>query len=270
MQKGFDDMAMSPYIFIVLILIILSMYRERTVKPGKLLIIPLLLLWGVSASFQPAYFHSVLHVAISGILLLIGLACGFGIGKMVNVRIHPETGKVTSRGSLGSVILILVILSLRMAARTWSAWEQRDVYCHYSFYVLRSPRHHHSPQHHALQSIQTTDRWQSIHSITERRTSMNGQTPARHYYKKLVPSLILILNCIQFLSHPTKADPILLAFVFAVYLAFIWIIPMWHPLLLVWAYSSDSGSWPISFGLFPAKSRVPPIFDCIFNDICRL
>lgn len=31
----------------------------------------------------------------------------------------PETGKVTSRGSLGSVILILVILSLRMAARTW-------------------------------------------------------------------------------------------------------------------------------------------------------
>ncbi|WP_185184091.1 DUF1453 family protein [Bacillus subtilis] len=112
-------MAMSPYIFIVLILIILSMYRERTVKPGKLLIIPLLLLWGVSASFQPAYFHSVLHVAISGILLLIGLVCGFGIGKMVNVRIHPETGKVTSRGSLGSVILILVILSLRMAARTW-------------------------------------------------------------------------------------------------------------------------------------------------------
>ncbi|XRL90240.1 DUF1453 domain-containing protein [Bacillus subtilis] len=109
-------MAMSPYIFIVLILIILSMYRERAVRPGKLLIIPLLLLWGVSASFQPAYFHSVLHVAISGILLL---ACGFGIGKMVNVRIHPETGKVTSRGSLGSVILILVILSLRIAARTW-------------------------------------------------------------------------------------------------------------------------------------------------------
>ncbi|ARW08838.1 DUF1453 family protein [Bacillus atrophaeus] len=112
-------MAMSPYIFIVFILIILSMYRERTVKPGKLLIIPLLLLWGVSASFQPSYFHSILHVAISGMLLLIGLACGFSIGKMVNVRIHPATGKVTSRGSLGSVILILVILSLRMAARIW-------------------------------------------------------------------------------------------------------------------------------------------------------
>ncbi len=36
-------MAMSPYIFIVLILIILSMYRERAVRPGKLLIIPLLM-----------------------------------------------------------------------------------------------------------------------------------------------------------------------------------------------------------------------------------
>ncbi|WP_420976483.1 sensor histidine kinase [Bacillus vallismortis] len=53
---------------------------------------------------------------------------------------------------------------------------------------------------------------------------MNRQSPARHY-KKLVPSLILILNGIQFLSHPSKADPILLAFVFAVYLAFIWVIP---------------------------------------------
>ncbi len=52
---------------------------------------------------------------------------------------------------------------------------------------------------------------------------MNRQSPARHY-KKLVPSLILILNCIQFLFHPGKANSILLAFVFAVYLAFIWII----------------------------------------------
>ncbi|MCO4852570.1 DUF1453 domain-containing protein [Bacillus vallismortis] len=112
-------MAMSPYMLIGFIFIILSMYRERTVKPGKLLIIPLLLLWGVSASFQPVYFYSILHVVISGILLLVGLACGFGIGKMVTVRVHPETGKITSRGSLGSVILILVILSLRMAARTW-------------------------------------------------------------------------------------------------------------------------------------------------------
>lgn len=53
---------------------------------------------------------------------------------------------------------------------------------------------------------------------------MNRQSPARHY-KKLVPSLILILNCIQFLSHPSGTDPILIAFVFTVYLAIIWIIP---------------------------------------------
>lgn len=39
-------MAMSPYIFIVLILIILSMYRERAVRPGKLLIIPASALMG--------------------------------------------------------------------------------------------------------------------------------------------------------------------------------------------------------------------------------
>ncbi len=78
-------MAMSPYIFIVLILIILSMYRERTVKPGKLLIIPLLLLWGVSASFQPAYFHSVLHVAIR-----------YFITDRAGLRVwHWEDGKCT-------------------------------------------------------------------------------------------------------------------------------------------------------------------------------
>lgn len=74
-------MAMSPYIFIVFILIILSMYRERTVKPGKLLIIPLLFLWGVSASFQSSYFHSVLHAAISGMLLLIGWPADLASGR---------------------------------------------------------------------------------------------------------------------------------------------------------------------------------------------
>lgn len=85
---------------------------------------------------------------------------------------------------------------------------------------------------------------------------MNGQTPARHY-KKLVPSLILILNCIQFLSHPTKADPILLAFVFAVYFAFIWVIPyvasaavhlsifvgLWILTVFLWAVSPMQKNW---------------------------
>lgn len=88
---------------------------------------------------------------------------------------------------------------------------------------------------------------------------MNRKSPARHY-KKLVPSLILILNGIQFLSHPSKADPILLAFVFTVYLAFVWIIPYVTStavnlgiFILLWLLT-------VFFGPFPDKSREPLIF----------
>lgn len=93
---------------------------------------------------------------------------------------------------------------------------------------------------------------------------MNGQTPARHYYKKLVPSLILILNCIQFLSHPAKADPILLAFVFAVYLAFIWIIP--YVASTAVSLSIFIGLWLLTdfFWAVSGKSREPPFFYSYF------
>lgn len=86
---------------------------------------------------------------------------------------------------------------------------------------------------------------------------MNRQSSARHY-KKFVPSLILILNCIQCLSHPSEADPILLAFVFAVYLAFVWIIP--YVASAAVNFSIFVGLWLLTvfFGLFPAKSREPP------------
>lgn len=111
---------------------------------------------------------------------------------------------------------------------------------------------------------------------------MNGQTPARHYYKKLVPSLILILNCIQFLSHPTKADPILLAFVFAVYLAFIWIIPyvastavslsifigLWLLTDFFWAVSGQEQSaayFLIVFLMIYAAFRLPSRLSLIFT-----
>lgn len=112
-------MTMGPYILVVFALMILNMYRERTVRPWKLLFFPILLFWGVSSSVQPGYFNSTLHIIISGILLVIGLGIGCAIGKMVTVRIDEESGNITSRGSLGSVILIIAVLLLRMALRTW-------------------------------------------------------------------------------------------------------------------------------------------------------
>lgn len=112
-------MTMGPYILVVFALIILNMYRERTVRPWKLLFFPILLLWGVSSSVQPGYFSSTQHIIISGILLIIGSGIGYAIGKMVTVRIDEESGNITSRGSLGSVILIIAVLLLRMSLRIW-------------------------------------------------------------------------------------------------------------------------------------------------------
>ncbi|MCY8458841.1 sensor histidine kinase [Bacillus spizizenii] len=114
---------------------------------------------------------------------------------------------------------------------------------------------------------------------------MNRQSPARHY-KKLVPSLILILNCIQFLSHPAKADPILLAFVFAVYLAFIWIIPfvasaavnlgifigLWLLTVFLWAISGQeqgAAFFLIVFLMVFAAIKLPARLSLIFT-ICLI
>ncbi|WBC25283.1 two-component system sensor histidine kinase YxjM [Bacillus subtilis] len=111
---------------------------------------------------------------------------------------------------------------------------------------------------------------------------MNRQTPARHYYKKLVPSLILILNCIQFLSHPAKADPILLAFVFAVYLAFIWVIPyvasaavhlsifvgLWLLTVFLWAVSGQeqgAAFFLLVFLMVYAAIKLPARLSLIFT-----
>ncbi|MDO3661967.1 sensor histidine kinase [Bacillus sp. C28GYM-DRY-1] len=110
---------------------------------------------------------------------------------------------------------------------------------------------------------------------------MNRQSPARHY-KKLVLSLILILNCIQFLSHPTKADPILLVFVFAVYLAFIWITPfvasaavnlgiffgLWLLTVFLWAVSGQNQGaayFLIVFLMIYAAFRLPSRLSFIFT-----
>ncbi|WP_434704524.1 sensor histidine kinase [Bacillus atrophaeus] len=110
---------------------------------------------------------------------------------------------------------------------------------------------------------------------------MNRKSPARHY-KKLVPSLILILNGIQFLSHPSKADPILLAFVFTVYLAFVWIIPyvtstavnlgifilLWLLTVFLWTVSGQeqgAAYFLILFLMIYAAFRLPSRLSLVFT-----
>ncbi|MCY9166423.1 sensor histidine kinase [Bacillus atrophaeus] len=110
---------------------------------------------------------------------------------------------------------------------------------------------------------------------------MNRKSPARHY-KKLVPSLILILNGIQFLSHPSKADPIMLAFVFTVYLAFVWIIPyvtstavnlgifilLWLLTVFLWTVSGQeqgAAYFLILFLMIFAAFRLPSRLSLVFT-----
>ncbi|MCY7979963.1 sensor histidine kinase [Bacillus inaquosorum] len=114
---------------------------------------------------------------------------------------------------------------------------------------------------------------------------MNRQSSARHY-KKFVPSLILILNCIQCLSHPSEADPILLAFVFTVYLAFVWIIPyvasaavnfsifvgLWLLTVFLWAVSGQeqgAAFFLIVFLMVYAAIKLPARLSLIFT-ICLI
>ncbi|KXZ23330.1 hypothetical protein AXI59_09570 [Bacillus nakamurai] len=93
------------------------MLREREIRPAKLIIIPLFMLWGGAASIQPSFFHSPLNIGVCLVLLAAGLQPDSN-RELVTVRINPENGNITSRGSIGSVILIIAVLGLRMAAST--------------------------------------------------------------------------------------------------------------------------------------------------------
>jgi membrane protein CcdC involved in cytochrome C biogenesis len=113
-------LAMASYI-IVFVLVIFMMLREREIQPKRLLITPLLVGYFMLQSLPQTGSWTLTGVLLDVLCLAVGLAIGGWRGSIEQVRMNPISGKVTSKGSFASVILVIGVLLLRMAVSSLGA-----------------------------------------------------------------------------------------------------------------------------------------------------
>ncbi|MFC9706791.1 hypothetical protein ACFTRD_01370 [Paenibacillus sp. NPDC056933] len=105
-------------IVIIAVIVLLLSLREKEVKTSRLWILPAILAYWVLSSVikTPLTVGSILLYIV---FLIIG--CGIGAWRvhLEQLRIHPTTGKLVSKGSLASSLLLIVVMVLRQLASQW-------------------------------------------------------------------------------------------------------------------------------------------------------
>ncbi|NUU64495.1 DUF1453 family protein [Paenibacillus agri] len=116
-------------ILITVVIILLISLKEKEIKTTRLWLLPAILAYVVFTSIA----QTTLTVN-SMLLYILCLVIGCGIGAcrayLEQIIIHPESGKIMSKGSLASSILLIVVLLLRQLV------SSLDV--HNTFHVLSS------------------------------------------------------------------------------------------------------------------------------------
>jgi hypothetical protein len=116
-------------ILITAVIVLFLSLREKEVKTTRLWLLPAILAYVVFSSIAQT------TLTVSSMLLYIlffMIGCGIGAWRayLEQIRIHPETGKIMSKGSLASSILLIVVLVLRQLV------SSLDV--HSTFHILSS------------------------------------------------------------------------------------------------------------------------------------
>jgi len=108
---------MVNLVIIAAIVLLLSL-REKEVKTSRLWILPAILAYWVLSSVIKTPL-TVGNILLYIVFLLIG--CGIGAWRvhLEQLRIHPTTGKMMSKGSLASSLLLIVVMVLRQLASQW-------------------------------------------------------------------------------------------------------------------------------------------------------
>ncbi|MFJ6207115.1 hypothetical protein [Lysinibacillus sp. NPDC092081] len=109
---------MSSYLG-VLIVIILLMVREKQIRPTRMWITPILLIWLACTSILTSDKITPISIILYFICLIIGIGIGIWRGKLEKIRVNHERGIVTSQSSVAGVIVFLGILFLRLLAANW-------------------------------------------------------------------------------------------------------------------------------------------------------
>jgi hypothetical protein len=105
-------------IVIVAVIVLLLSLREKEVKTSRLWLLPAILAFWVLSSIAQTPL-TVGNILLYIIFLIIG--CGLGAWRvhLEQLRIHPTTGKMMSKGSLASSLLLIVVMMLRQLASQW-------------------------------------------------------------------------------------------------------------------------------------------------------
>ncbi|KOP80522.1 hypothetical protein AMS59_03840 [Lysinibacillus sp. FJAT-14745] len=103
----------------VLIVIILLMVREKQIRPTRMWITPMLLIWLACTSILNSDKITPISFILYFICLIIGIGIGIWRGKLEKIRVNHERGIVTSQSSVAGVIVFLGILLLRLLAAKW-------------------------------------------------------------------------------------------------------------------------------------------------------
>ncbi|TXK86133.1 DUF1453 family protein [Paenibacillus sp. N3.4] len=105
--------------FIVLIIVLLRMGREKEIQPSRMWITPVLFIWLAYSSISQSFSLTIASFLLYIVFLAVGLGVGTWRGKMDKVRVNPASGKITSQSSIGSIILFMSVMFLRLLAGYW-------------------------------------------------------------------------------------------------------------------------------------------------------
>ncbi len=105
-------------IVIVAVIVLLLSLREKEVKTSRLWVLPAIIAYWVLSSVVNTPL-TVGNILLYIVFLIIG--CGIGAWRvnLEQLRIHPTTGKMMSKGSLASSVLLIAVMVLRQLASQW-------------------------------------------------------------------------------------------------------------------------------------------------------
>lgn len=102
--------------FIVLVIVVMRMMREREVRPSRMWITPALFILLTLQSMVQSPNLTPTSVLLDLLCLVVGLGIGLWRGKLEKVRLHPVSGKVTSQSSVVGIIIFMSVMLLRLLA----------------------------------------------------------------------------------------------------------------------------------------------------------
>ena len=107
----------SAVVVIVLGLRLRGMSRMRRLRLETLWVVPSIYLLFAGAMFYQ-FPPSPVGWAISGAALIVGAAIGWQRGKLMQIHVDPETHALNQKASPAAMIFIVVLILVRMAAKS--------------------------------------------------------------------------------------------------------------------------------------------------------